>query len=212
VRLYDLETLDLRDNDIEELPSRIVQLTKLQYLLLAPSVLFSNGGLITKIPDGIGNMSNLRVITGFNITQSSLGEVAELRNLNSRRFEEYERHEEILLSSLCKLGSCKLQFLWIDSDDPTPFQFLDSWSPLPYCLQRFVMGYGYYVLKIPKWIAPALTSLAYLEINLEEATGEVTWRDACLNFSAASFRERPGRKTYHQRPWFPMFGGTPNLQ
>ena len=72
-------------------------------------------------------MSNLRVITGFDVTKSSLGAVAELGNLTSlnelhlqldgRGSEKYKRHEEMLLSSLCKLGSCKLQSLSIESDD-----------------------------------------------------------------------------------------------
>ncbi|KXG25269.1 hypothetical protein SORBI_3007G148100 [Sorghum bicolor] len=179
VRLYDLETLDLRDNFIEELPSRIVQLTKLQYLLVRRGRYRSNR---TKIPDGIANMNNLRVITGFNITNSSLGAVEELGNLTNLAMlhlqldgsgsEKYKRHEEMLLSSLCKLGSYKLQSLWIVSHDSTPLQFLDSWSPLPSCLQRFRMTTSYYLPKMPKWIAPALASLAYLNINLVKATEE----------------------------------------
>ncbi|CAD6245355.1 unnamed protein product [Miscanthus lutarioriparius] len=187
VRLYDLETLDLTNTNIEVLPSRIVQLTKLQYLLVGrfrsgDGHSFQNLRGHTKIPDGIGNMSNLRVITGFDVTKSSLGAVAELGNLTSlnelhlqldgRGSEKYKRHEEMLLSSLCKLGSCKLQSLSIESDDSTPLQFLDSWSPLPSSLQRFRMTTDYYLPKIPKWITPALASLAYLNINLVKATEE----------------------------------------
>ena len=78
----------------------------------------------------------------------------------------------MLLSSLCKLGTCKLQSLWIYSPDSTPIQFLDSWSPLPYNLQTFWMTSSYYLPKMPKWIVPALTNLAYLNINLIEATQE----------------------------------------
>ncbi|CAD6245367.1 unnamed protein product [Miscanthus lutarioriparius] len=177
VRLYDLETLDLTSTYIKVLPSRIVQLTKLQYLLGTFHSFASLDGHI-KIPDGIGNMSNLRVITGFNITKSSLGAAAELGNLTSlnelhlqldgRGSEKYKRHEEMLLFSLCKLSSCKLQSLSIVSRDPTPLQFLDSWSPLPSSLQRFQMTTNYYLPKIPNWITPALASVAYLNINLEE--------------------------------------------
>ncbi|CAD6245369.1 unnamed protein product [Miscanthus lutarioriparius] len=177
VRLYNLETLDLRDSYyIEELPSRIVQLTKLQYLLVT-RFHFLGGGHI-KIPDGIGNMSNLRIITVINITKSSLGAVAELGNLTSLNELHLQldfmdkRHEEMLLFSLCKLGSYKLQSLWIVSPDSTPLQFLDSWSPLPSSLQRFRMNTYYYLPKIPKWITPALASLAYLDINLVKVTEE----------------------------------------
>ncbi|WVZ92616.1 hypothetical protein U9M48_038665 [Paspalum notatum var. saurae] len=181
VKLYGLETLDIRDTYIEELPSRIVQLTKLQYLLIGTP--HSNGFVDdVAIPNGIGNMSNLRIIMGFNITKSSLGAVEELGNLaglnelhlqlDGQGSQEFKRHEEMLLSTLCKLGSCKLQSLWIYSDHSTPLQFLDSWSPLPSSLQRFGMVTSYYLPKIPKWIAPALDSLAYLDINLVKATEE----------------------------------------
>ncbi|VAI62967.1 unnamed protein product [Triticum turgidum subsp. durum] len=182
VRLYGLETLDLRNTHIEELPTGIIQLVKLQHLLI---VRYSPAGSPygkTKIPDGIGNMKNLQAISGFNIIMSSLGAVEELRNLtglkelhiqlDGRGSQEYKRHEEMFLSSLCKLGTCKLQSLWIYSPDSTPLLFLDSWSPLPYNLQMFRMTTDYYLPKMPKWIVPALTSLAYLNINLIEATEE----------------------------------------
>lgn len=181
VRLYGLETLDLRDTHVEELPNGIIHLVKLQRLLFGKyygSIRY--GG--TKIPDGIGTMKNLQAISGFNIIKSSLCGVEELGNLTSLKVlhlqldgggsEEYKRHEEMLLSSLCKLGTCKLQSIWIYSDDSTPIQFLDSWSPLPYNLQMFRMTTDYDLPKMPKWIVPSLSSLAYLNINLIEATQE----------------------------------------
>nr|UBY06975.1 NBS-LRR disease resistance protein [Dasypyrum villosum] len=177
VRLYGLETLDLRNTYIEELPTGINQLVKLQHLLTAHS---ESGNM--KIPDGVRNMRNLQVMSGFNITKSSLCAVGELGNLtalkelhvklDSRGSQEYKRHEEMLLSSVCKLGTCKLQSLWIYSSNSTPLQFLDSWSPLPYNLQMFRMTTNYFLPKMPKWIVPALSSLANLNINLIEATQE----------------------------------------
>ncbi|XP_044955323.1 disease resistance protein RGA5-like [Hordeum vulgare subsp. vulgare] len=183
VRLYGLETLDLRNTHIKELPNGIIQLVKLQHLLIAyyfgrTSTPYGE----TKIPNGIGNMRNLQAISGFNIIKSSLCAVEELGNLTSLKVlhlefsiggsQEYKRHEEMLLSSLCKLGTCKLQSLWIHSVYSTPIQFLDSWSPLPYNLQMFRMTTNYYFPKMPKWIVPTLSSLAYLNINLIEATEE----------------------------------------
>ncbi|KAF7092042.1 hypothetical protein CFC21_094563 [Triticum aestivum] len=182
VRLYDLETLDLRNTHIEELPARIILLSKLQHLLTETDSYYivRKGG--TKIPNGIGNMRNLEVISGFNIIKSSLCAVEELGNLTSLKelhlqldgggSQEYKRHEEMLLSSICNLGTCKLQSLWICSSNSTPFRFLDSWSPLPYNLQIFIMGGDYYLPKLPKWIVLALASLTYLDINLIEATEE----------------------------------------
>ncbi|VAI62966.1 unnamed protein product [Triticum turgidum subsp. durum] len=181
VRLHGLDTLDLRDTQIEELPTGIIQLVKLQHLLIARYP-YRHGHGKTKIPDGIGNMTNLKVISGFNIIRSSLCAVEELGNLTGLKelhlqldgggSQEYKRYEEMLLSSLCKLGTCKLQCLRINSDDSNSLQFLDSWSPLLYNLQTFQMVTNYYFPMTPKWIVPALTSLAYLDINFIEATEE----------------------------------------
>uniref|UniRef100_A0A453Q1X2 Disease resistance protein RPM1 n=1 Tax=Aegilops tauschii subsp. strangulata TaxID=200361 RepID=A0A453Q1X2_AEGTS len=183
VRLYGLETLDLRNTDIKELPAGIIKLVKLQHLLIVRYNRFVGPVGNTKIPDGIGNMRNLQAISGFNIIKSSLCAVEELGNLTGLKelhlqldgggSQEYKRHEDMLLSSLCKLGTCKLQSLHTYSCDSRPLQFLDSWSPLPGNLKIFQMTTSFsYLPKMPKWTVPALTSLAYLKINLIEATEE----------------------------------------
>uniref|UniRef100_A0A453Q1K1 Disease resistance protein RPM1 n=4 Tax=Aegilops tauschii subsp. strangulata TaxID=200361 RepID=A0A453Q1K1_AEGTS len=181
LRLYDLETLDLRNTHIEGLPTGIIQLVKLQHLLTGRYPYSGTAHGKTKIPNGIGTMKNLQAISGFNIIKSSLCAVEELGNLtvlkdlilqlDSGGSLEYKRHEEMLLSSLCKLGTCKLQSVWMYSNDSTSLQFLDSWSPLPYNLQMFQMTTDYY-FPMPKWIVPALTGLAYLDLNLIEVTEE----------------------------------------
>ncbi|VAH00841.1 unnamed protein product [Triticum turgidum subsp. durum] len=177
VMLHDLKTLDFRNTIVKELPSRIVQLTKLQHLL--------SGSNQWKLPIGIGNMKNLREITGFDITMSSVGAMKELGSLinlkvlrvrfivKDEESQEYKSHAEMIHSSLCKLGSYKLQSVWICGDNSSPFKLLDSWSPLPSCLQRFGMSTLYCLSKLPNWITPALTSLAYLDINLSVITEEV---------------------------------------
>ncbi|XP_037447674.1 disease resistance protein RGA5-like [Triticum dicoccoides] len=177
VMLHDLETLDLRDTEIRDWPARIVQLTKLRHLLSDMNR--------PKIPIGIGNMINLREISGFDITMSSVGAVKELGSLinlkvlhvqftvKDEESQEYKIHAEMFHSSLGKLGSHKLQSMWIDGGNSSVFELLDSWSPLPSCLQRYVMGSVYCLSKPPKWITPALTSLAYLQINLIVITEEV---------------------------------------
>nr|UBY07200.1 NBS-LRR disease resistance protein [Dasypyrum villosum] len=198
VRLYGLETLDLRDTGIEEFPTGIIQLVKLRHLLCG---YFNNNTLnsSTKIPNGIGNMGHLQVISSFNIRRSSISAIEELGDLASVKelhlqldggydaldeldgggSHEYERHKEMLLSSLCKLGTRKLQSLRIEASQfpfiSTTLQFLDSWSPPPDKLQIFQMTTNHYFPKMPKWIVPSLTSLAYLEITLIEAIEEDLW-------------------------------------
>ncbi|KAF6987434.1 LOW QUALITY PROTEIN: hypothetical protein CFC21_005084 [Triticum aestivum] len=177
VMLLDLETLDLRDTEIRDFPARIVQLTKLQHLF--------SGSTVSKIPTGIGNMTNLREISGFNITISSADAVKELGSLinlkvlhllcwrTSEESPNYKSSSEMLLTALCKLGSYKLQSMWIGGGNSSLFELLDCWAPLPACLKRFEMDTLYCLSKLPKWITPALTSLACLNINLSVITEEV---------------------------------------
>nr|UBY07545.1 NBS-LRR disease resistance protein [Dasypyrum villosum] len=172
VMLHDLETLDLRITEIREMPSRIVQLTKLQHLCC---------GFQQKIPIGIGNITNLREISGFYITMSSVGAVVELGSpinlevldVQCEESQECNSHAEMFHSSLCKLGSYKLQSVCIYGSNSSLFELLDSWSPLPSRLQRFGMGTPYCFSKLPQWITSKLTSLAYLDINLSVITEEV---------------------------------------
>nr|UBY07414.1 NBS-LRR disease resistance protein [Dasypyrum villosum] len=172
VMLHDLETLDLRSTILRDLPARIVQLTKLQHLCS------DMDAYQRKIPIGIGNMTNLREISGFDINMSSVGAVEELGSLINLEVlhvqceKSQECNAEMFHSSLCMLGSYKLQSVWIDGSNSALFELLDSWSPLPSCLQRFGMGTPYCFSKLPKWITPALTSLVYLNINLSVITEE----------------------------------------
>jgi disease resistance protein RPM1 len=175
VMLSDLETLDFRGTSVQELPARFVQLAKLRHLL---------AGTITKIPSGIGNMKNLRVITGVNATMSPADALEELGNLTSLNElfvhldcggskcggpDAYMTREEKLFSSLHKLiMSSELRSLEIESLDGHSLEFLESWSPMPSALQTFIMTTSYYFMNMPKWIAPALTSLASLDIKVTE--------------------------------------------
>lgn len=183
VKLYELETLDLRGTEVLELPAGIAHLRKLQHLLTAKSSTWLTPYYcrsLTKVHDGIGNLISLQVLSGINISMSSIAALEDLVKLtglkelhiqlDAQGYDKTERHEKALISSLCKLGHCKLQYLWIYSSDCSPMEFLDSWNPLPCSLQRFRMTTSYYFLKIPKWIAPELTNLGYLNINLVEVT------------------------------------------
>jgi disease resistance protein RPM1 len=177
VMLVDLETLDFRNTLVQELPTGFVHLTKLQHLL---------AGRETKIAIGIGIMSNLRVISPINATMSPAVALEELGHLTSLDKldvylecggskcggpDVYKRHEEKLFSSLRKLiDGCKLRTLHIHSRDGHSLELLESWLPMPSAVQTFLMTSTYYLRNIPKWIAPALTNLARLDINVTELT------------------------------------------
>lgn len=169
-KLQNLVTLDLRQTCVEEFPTEFCRLIKLQHLLR---------DRMLKLPDGIGNMRNLQVLSGINISSSSASAVAELGELTSLRdlkiclFDELSKcktKEEMLLASLCKLSSYKLQSLHIidDSDD----DYLERWFPIPCFLRLFHMITNYYFPQLPKWVKPSLTKMAYLNVNLREIKEE----------------------------------------
>lgn len=169
--LHDLETLDLRTPSMQELPSGIILLTKLQYLLTKA---------YCKVPNGIGNMRSLREAPRFDITKSSLDAVEELGNLsrlNKLGFclddgDGYKRHEEVLLSLLCKLSSCNLQSLCIKNRSYGSLDFMDSWIPLPSSLQKLCIYGKMHLANVPKWISQELTSLSNVTIGLDKLRDE----------------------------------------
>nr|ABB46682.2 NB-ARC domain containing protein, expressed [Oryza sativa Japonica Group] len=168
-KLQNLLTLDISETFVEELPTELCLLKKLLHL-------FGNS---LKLPDGIGNMRNLQVLTGINISNSSastvpeLGELTSLRDLKislSDKLSKCKTKEEMLLASLCKLSSYKLQSLHIiynSSDD-----LLERWFPIPCFLRLFRMSTNHFLPQLPKWIKPSLTKMAYLNINLREIKEE----------------------------------------
>ncbi|KAM3318501.1 hypothetical protein ACQJBY_035956 [Aegilops geniculata] len=163
--------LDPRETQTEVLPAGIERLTKLQYLITR--------GYHCKVPNGIGNMSSLRVISTFDITRSSVDAVEELGNLTRLNElhlwldfgDRYKRHYEVLLSLLCKFSSCKLQFFHINGSKGS-INFIDFWSPPPSSLQIFHMSGELLLSNIPRWISPGLKSLADLRLDLNELRGE----------------------------------------
>ncbi|XP_040384134.1 disease resistance protein Pik-2-like isoform X2 [Oryza brachyantha] len=170
-KLQNLLTLDLSETNVEELPTEFCRLTKLLHLHGNSSKL--------KVPKGIGNMRNLQVLRGINISNSSASAVAELgalpvlRDLSIRlSYEprECKPIEEMFLTSLCKLSSYKLQSLHIFGG--TSYEFLDRWFPLPRFLRLFYMNTNYCIPHFPKWIKPDLTNIAYLNINIGEMREE----------------------------------------
>uniref|UniRef100_A0A0E0B7J5 Uncharacterized protein n=1 Tax=Oryza glumipatula TaxID=40148 RepID=A0A0E0B7J5_9ORYZ len=166
-KLQNLLTLDLRNTNVRELPPEICRLTKLLHLL----------GSFLKLPDGIGNMKYLQVLTGIYISCSSasavaeLGELTNLKNLKIRLpYKATKPTEEMLLASLSKFSSYKLQYLHISGG--WSYEFLDHWFPDPCFLRLFRMTSNYCFPQLPKWVKPSLTNIAYLDINLDEIKDE----------------------------------------
>uniref|UniRef100_R7VZZ7 Disease resistance protein RPM1 n=1 Tax=Aegilops tauschii TaxID=37682 RepID=R7VZZ7_AEGTA len=171
VMLGNLETLNFEGTSVRELPARITLLTELRHLI----------GRLNKLPSGIGGMRNLQLMPRFIITMQETDVLKDLGNLKSLEgldvdlgdevsCEDKRCEKEAFLSSLCKLGTCKLRSLEIKSKYCGSLDFLDSWSPLPSSLQRFVAAYRDSFTKLPKWITPALINLADLWICLTELT------------------------------------------
>uniref|UniRef100_A0ACD6AC41 Uncharacterized protein n=1 Tax=Avena sativa TaxID=4498 RepID=A0ACD6AC41_AVESA len=172
--LFNLETLIIWHTQVRDLPAGFVQLAKLQHLMG-----------VHDLPNGIGVMRKLQLMSGFNVYSSSKDVLVDLGNFTSLEElqvfvvmhsycgevppPELRRREEAFLSSLCKLGTYKLRDLNINAD-PASLEFLDSWSPPPSCLQKFTASMMDSFTNFPKWVTPALTNLVDLDIALTELT------------------------------------------
>ncbi|EAY73642.1 hypothetical protein OsI_01531 [Oryza sativa Indica Group] len=109
----------------------------------------------------------------YYVRRLELGELTSLRDLKislSDKLSKCKTKEEMLLASLCKLSSYKLQSLHII--DHSTDDFLERWFPIPCFLRLFHMITDYYLLQLPKWVKPSLTKMAYLSINLREIKEE----------------------------------------
>ncbi|XP_052136818.1 disease resistance protein RGA5-like isoform X1 [Oryza glaberrima] len=175
-KLECLQTLDLSDTPVLELPESIIQLKKLMRLV----------GNHLILPDGFGNMESLHelgVLCGYrsSINFVNFGKdlqlLRNLRVLRVRFFPEgtsnyhLETRKEALMSSLCKLGGNNLRALYISNHIGSGDCFADSWCPLPRFLQKFVCYSKHSFSTFPKWICPSLSSLTYLDFKVKRMEG-----------------------------------------
>lgn len=173
--LQTLEALDIRDTNIEELPETITGLGQLKYII--------SGGHTwgkVKLPDGIGSMTSLRAISGFDICRSSTNAVQELGNLKCLRelainWTDFTsgnvKHQEAMLRTLGKLGTSNLRSFAVCSRNFGSLEFFDSWTPPPSHLQKFRLSAYYFLPRVPRWMA-SLCNLISLNINIAELTDE----------------------------------------
>uniref|UniRef100_A0A0D9X7R9 AAA+ ATPase domain-containing protein n=1 Tax=Leersia perrieri TaxID=77586 RepID=A0A0D9X7R9_9ORYZ len=168
-----LQTLDLRGTEVKKLPESIVKLLQLVRLFLSCGV---------ELPNGIGNMEALQVLSSFDGTVNSLSIIQELGNLTKLKdlevfwiyddkYSSGKMYNNQLVMSLCKLGGFNLRSLIISGVD-YPLDFMaDSWSPPPFHLQTFQVDMACYFSSLPKWVSP-LSKLTWLSIRLTKVGGE----------------------------------------
>lgn len=159
-----LETLIL-DWGIEELPESVTRLERLARLFVGEN---------TKFPDGIGNMKNLQELRTINALiqpvkfLEELGKLTNLRKLkiiwvNTSKSGEASDKKNALVSSLCKLDTCKLHtlriVLWLPEEDAT---FLEHSSfPALRSIREFHLNSE----RISKWML-SLINLERLHVPL----------------------------------------------
>lgn len=156
-----LETLDLSDSPIRKLPKSIVRLKQLICLLVRN----------VRLPDGFGNMQNLRELSCIEI--DSTNALQELENLSLLKILGLIVCVDILGSPLSKLSISNLQSLYIESASHCSLDFLlDIWSVPPYGLKEFQMLSNYFFPTVPKWVS-SLVNLTLLGINIERVGEDV---------------------------------------
>lgn len=161
-QLQYLETLDLKDTYIKELPSSIARLQRLAHLYVDE---------VTRFPDGIiGQMRSLEDVNKISISsEKSLQEFSELTNLrrlevgcsrlhNPHSMDEARRQCKELCSHVGTLISSKnLHHLCFsgryDKYGIHVPMSLESWCHVTPCNLRKLRILTWFIIKIPKWMS-----------------------------------------------------------
>nr|UBY06851.1 NBS-LRR disease resistance protein [Dasypyrum villosum] len=169
-KLQLLQTLDVRDTSIKELPTSFVQLRKLICLYVDADV---------KLPKGMENLTSLEVLQDVQLSSSPhivkelshLTEVRELR-LYCDTGDVDPINMDILIESLGNLQ--KLQILRIDFGGGSTDCMRESWVPPPHLHTFDSWNYPEEsFLRLPKWInSTSLPHLSTLSIVVEELQGD----------------------------------------
>ncbi|KAG2563343.1 hypothetical protein PVAP13_8KG315004 [Panicum virgatum] len=156
-----LQTLDVRGNNMFSLPSTIVQLTNLMCLYIDE---------FTRVPNGIGSLTNLEVLSTLDITVSmdiieELGQLMELRVLHILLFIGWSGK---LVECLCKLQNIEYLYIKIFGDHQSDFCGLDAWVA-PRHLYRLDIEWPCWFSTLPAWMNQSyLLDLVYLSIAVRD--------------------------------------------
>lgn len=161
-----METLDIRETEVLELPKTIGQLERISNLLGGNKK--TRQGL--KLPKEIkkGTMHALRVLSGIEIIEgstsaSSLHEFTALRKLAIYQLHKDKGIFKDLLSSIQYLGGYSLQTLVIDDESSDFLSILDNMTAPPTYLSALELSGK--LLKLPEWI-PGLNELTKLTLSV----------------------------------------------
>ena len=156
-----LQTLDVRGNNMFSLPSTVVQLTNLMCLYIDE---------FTRVPNGIGSLTNLEVLSTLDITVSidiieELGQLMKLRVLHILLFIGWSGK---LVECLSKLQNIEYLYIKIFGDNQWDFGGLDAWVA-PRHLCRLDIEWPCWFSTLPARMNQSyLLDLVYLSIAVRD--------------------------------------------
>ncbi|KAG2564220.1 disease resistance protein Pik-2-like [Panicum virgatum] len=151
-KLKYLETLDVRETEVQKLPATIAQWERITNILGGDKRIRKT----LKLPKQLkGTMKTLRILSGVEIVEGSTAASAlcyftGLRKLAIYRIHNSEVTHKDLLSSIQYLSGYSLQSLVIDDKSSEFFNTLDSMSSCPTDLNALELSGR--LLKLPSWI------------------------------------------------------------
>ncbi|WVZ50575.1 LOW QUALITY PROTEIN: hypothetical protein U9M48_001817 [Paspalum notatum var. saurae] len=160
-KLQLLRTLDLREASICELPTSIVQLTKLEHLYVPWDRV--------KLPDGIGNLRSMRELLWLDVVHSpkalaELGNLTELRVLGICKLDESGLRTFVQrMPNLRNLHT--LKFSLHMNDEASSLECMSNRWEGPPRLQSFDSHFTF-IPQLPRWFS-SLSELSYLSIRVK---------------------------------------------
>ena len=164
-RLQNLQTLNILDTPVHELPTEIFRLYKLRHLLVhyynfeISSSLYSMQGV--KIPDGLGCLKDLQTLTLVEANHQEVGLIKELGKLRQLRMLGISNmtagNGRALCASIKNMDHLKL--LLVSSISEDEILDLQSLSSQPQYLEQLIIRGQ--LEKFPNWI-PELQNLVTL--------------------------------------------------
>ncbi|XP_015697938.2 disease resistance protein RGA5-like isoform X1 [Oryza brachyantha] len=201
VELVDLQTLDVLETGLKEVPRSIGKLSKLMYLRVSQS---------TRILTGFGNLRSLQVLSiywdsidNYENFAVEVGKLTELRSLtvDGNAHEVDDNTYKCLMESLCSLHKIQNLAIFGSGRDLSDWEGWDHWEPHRK-LSEFFMSYTEFP-RLPAWVNS--TCVPYLsELTIDVSTVEAKDLDALARLPLLSLLRLNVR---HRFPWAVAGGG-----